>query len=413
MSLSHIIALLRKTVGLDLASVGVSLIERAVKKRVSANNLRDISQYADFLQRSEPELQSLVEAIVIPETFFFRYPESFAALRQIVGEQFLFGTNKVRALSVPCSTGEEPYSIAMTLLDAGLPLERFQVDATDISAHVLNIAKVGMFGTNSFRGSALEFRNRYFQKIDTGFQVSDRVRQSVKFEQGNILEECFRVGSEPYDFIFCRNLLIYFYTEAQDQALKSLRQHLTPGGILFVGPAETGPLTQLGLSPVKLPMAFAFRKRESIALHPLPKQKQRKVRSPAKAHRTAVDCKPELAILTKAIPEKTGHQNSMVRDLAFAELLADKGQLEEAAQICEISLREQGPSARAFHLLGLIRDCTGDQHQASEFYRKALYLEPDHYDVLIQLALLKDKSGDSAAAKVLKNRARCVIERMK
>jgi chemotaxis protein methyltransferase WspC len=103
----------------------------------------------------------------------------------------------------------------------------------------------------------------------------------------------------------------------------------------------------------------------------------------------------------------------MVRDLALAELLADKGQLVEAAQICEISLREQGPSARAFHLLGLIRDCAGDQHQASEFYRKALYLEPDHYDVLIQLALLKDKSGDSAAAKVLKNRARRLVEGMK
>ena len=100
-------------------------------------------------------------------------------------------------------------------------------------------------------------------------------------------------------------------------------------------------------------------------------------------------------------------------DLAFAEQLADKGQLEEAAKICEISLREQGPSARAFHLLGLIRDCAGDQHQASEFYRKALYLEPDHYDVLIHLALLKDKSGDSAAAKALKNRARRVLERTK
>jgi chemotaxis protein methyltransferase WspC len=339
-----------------------------------ALNPSEPSLYADLLQRSKPELQSLIEAVVIPETFFFRYPESFTALRQIVGEQFLFGTNKVRALSVPCSTGEKPYSIAMTLLDAGLPLERFQVDAIDISAHVRNIARLGMFGANSFRGSALEFRNQYFRKTDTGFQVCDRVRRCVKFEGGNILEERFRDGSEPYDFIFCRNLLIYFYTEAQDQALKNLRQHLTPGGILFVGSAETGPLTQLGLSSVKLPMAFAFRKRESIALHPLPNRKQPKVRSPAKAGRTEVYCKPELAILKNAIPETAKHQNSMVRDLAFAELLADKGQLVEAAQICEFSLREQGPSARAFHLLGLIRDCAGDQHQASEFYRKALYI---------------------------------------
>jgi chemotaxis protein methyltransferase WspC len=121
MSLAPIIELLGQTIGLDVASVGLSLIERAVKERVRANDLRDISQYAELLPRSQAELQSLVEIVVIPETFFFRSPESFTALRQIVGEQSLFGTHKIRVLSVACSTGEEPYSIAMTLLDAGLP----------------------------------------------------------------------------------------------------------------------------------------------------------------------------------------------------------------------------------------------------------------------------------------------------
>jgi chemotaxis protein methyltransferase WspC len=113
------------------------------------------------------------------------------------------------------------------------------------------------------------------------------------------------------------------------------------------------------------------------------------------------------------VAETVKHEEERVPDLAFAEQLADQGQLGEAAEICEVSLREQGPSARAFHLLGLIRDCAGDQHQASDFYHKALYLEPDHYDVLIHLALLKDKSGDSVGAKTLKNRARRVLEQTK
>src|ERR1700730_120481 len=152
MSLPQIIVLLRETLGLDVASVGVSLVERAVKRRVNANGLQDISQYVHLLQRSASELQSLFEAVVIPETFFFRYPESFAALRQVVGEQYLSGTQKTRALSVPCSTGEEPYSIAMTLLDAGLSSEKFQIAAIDISAHVLDIGRLGMFGGNSLRG---------------------------------------------------------------------------------------------------------------------------------------------------------------------------------------------------------------------------------------------------------------------
>ena len=172
MSLAPIIALLRQTIGLDVASVGLSLIERAVKQRVRANDLRDISQYAELLQRSQTELQSLVEVVVIPETFFFRYPESFAALRQIAEEQFLFGTRKIRALSVASSTGEEPYSIAMTLLDAGLPSEKFQIDAIDISAHLLDIGRLGMFGGNSFRGSDLKFR----EIVDRSFMRDHRAR---------------------------------------------------------------------------------------------------------------------------------------------------------------------------------------------------------------------------------------------
>jgi len=408
MSLPQIIALLRERVGLDVASVGAGLIERAVKARVSANNLRNISQYADLLQRSEAELQSLVEAVVIPETFFFRNPESFAALRQIVGERFLFGTKKMRALSIPCSTGEEPFSMAMTFLDAGLSLEKFQIDGVDISAHLLDIARLGIFRSNSFRGNELKFRNQYFRKTDAGFRLCDGVRQCVKFEQGNLLEERFRFGSESYDFIFCRNLLIYFTDEAQGQALKSLRLILTADGLLFVGSAEAGLLSQHGFSNVKMPMAFAFRKSESVAFQTLPKLKQPKVWSPSRAGRTEADRKPDLALSEKTVETAQREKRS---DLAFAEQLADKGQLGEAAEICEVSLREQGPSARAFYLLGLIRDCTGDQHHASEFYRKALYLEPDHYDVLRQQALLKAKSGDSAAAKALRNRALRVLER--
>jgi chemotaxis protein methyltransferase WspC len=413
MSLAPIIALLGQTIGLDVASVGLSLIERAVKERVHANNLRDISQYAELLQRSQTELQSLVELVVIPETYFFRSPESFTALRQMAGEQFLFGTDKIRVLSVACSTGEEPYSIAMTLLDAGLPSEKFQIDAIDISAHLLDIGRLGLFGGNSFRGKDFRFRDQYFQKTNAGFRLCERVRQCVKFEQRNVLEERFRLGGEPYDFIFCRNLLIYFDTEAQRQTLKSLSELLTADGLLFVGSAETGLLSQHGFSSVKLPMAFACRKSDPVAFDTLPKVKPPKVWSPAKARQSEVFRKPDLVTPKKAVAETAKHEIKSVPDLALAEQLADQGRLGEAAEICEVFLSEQGPSARAFHLLGLIRDCAGDQYQANEFYRKALYLEPDHYDSLIHLALLADKNGDSAAATALKNRAHRVLDRTK
>jgi chemotaxis protein methyltransferase WspC len=413
MALPQIIDLLRQTVGLDVASVGLSLIERAVKQRLIANDLPDVLQYADLLQNSKLELQSLVEAVVIPETFFFRYPESFAALKQIVGERFLSGLAKIRVLSVPCSTGEEPYSIAMTLLDGGVSANRIQIDASDISARALDFARFGIFGSNSFRGSDLQFRDQYFQKAGSVFRLCDRVRQLVKFEQGNLLEEGFRFGSEPYEIIFCRNLLIYFDPATQGLALQSLKQFLNLDGLLFVGAAETGVLTQHGFSSVKLPMSFAFRKSEPLTCAPPPKLKRPKVRSPAKSGRGEANRKTDSANSKKALPELAEHENRRIADMALAEQLADKGQLREAAETCEYFLREHGPSARAFHLLGLIRDGAGDQQQASEFYRKALYLEPDHYDALIHLALLKDRSGDEAAAKTLKSRARRVLERTK
>ncbi len=157
MGLADIENLLKETMGLNVASIGSPAVARAVQERLSACHLPDLGAYWNRIRASESELQQLVETVVVPETWFFRDRESFTALARLVREEWLSGRRQdlVRLLSLPCSTGEEPYSMAMALLDAGVPAERFHVDAVDISARVLSHAGRGIYGRNSFRGQDL------------------------------------------------------------------------------------------------------------------------------------------------------------------------------------------------------------------------------------------------------------------
>jgi CheR methyltransferase, SAM binding domain len=145
--------LLKRTMGLDVAAIGASAIERAVNERRSACKLTDVQAYLNYVQESETELQELIEAVVVLETWFFRDRDAFVALTRMICEDWLpaHAAGVLRLLSLPCSTGEEPYSMAMALLDAGVPRSRFQIDAVDISERALAVARRAEYRKNSFR----------------------------------------------------------------------------------------------------------------------------------------------------------------------------------------------------------------------------------------------------------------------
>jgi chemotaxis protein methyltransferase WspC len=113
------------------------------------------------------------------------------------------------------------------------------------------------------------------------------------------------------------------------------------------------------------------------------------------------------------LPASIDQRTELRADLEEATGLANQGRFVEAATCCEEHLRQHGPSANAFHLLGLLHDSTGNQREASDYYRKALYLDPNHYEALIHLAFLMDKQGDTAAALVLRKRARRLEQKSK
>jgi chemotaxis protein methyltransferase WspC len=396
--LEEIQDLLRRHMGLDTASLGPQALARAVRERQSACGVSDGELYRARLMSDPAELQELVEAVIVPETWFFRDAPSFAALTR-EAERWLSaqGAGVLRLLSLPCASGEEPYSMVMALLDAGFPAQRFAVDALDISERALRHARRAEYGNNSFRGEQLAFRDRHFHACAAGYRLSDEVRSKVQFRAANLFASGILAGSEHYDIIFCRNVLIYFDAQAQQQTIGLLAGLLRGEGLLFVGASETGILWNGPFVSTREPFAFAFRKTTPRS-------------APAVARRTPwkpVHVAPAIVASTTAArpPAVAVLHAAPASRLDEAAMLANRGLLRDAAQACAEHLRSHPPCARSFHLLALLSEASGDDQAAIAYHRKALYLEPNHEEALTHLALLLQKQGDAAGAERLLRRA--------
>lgn len=414
--------LLKRKMGLDSRSIGVAAVERAVRHRMSATGVDDERDYLMRVQASPAEMQLLIESVVVPETWFFRYPESQQAMAQLACER-LFGAGAadervLRVLSLPCSSGEEPYSIAMALLDAGVPASRFQIDALDISERVVQFARRGLYGRNSFRGDALDYRDRYFTETGDGHQLSAQVMERVRFQSGNLFDAGLLAHAPAYDFVFCRNLLIYFDQATPERAVQVLRRHTREDGVLFVGPAETSLLTARRLPPVAMPHCFAFLARPRPDAAPaaaslfkpaaLPAQPASRVpapRPPAPLRPMPHPARPAAPPAAPVVAVAAKSESEAEISLRQIEALADQGRVKDAIARCGAHLERYGASADGFYLQGLLQDAAGDARQAQAAYRKVLYLQPNHREALLHLAALVASEGDHESARRLQARA--------
>ncbi|MGE6919680.1 CheR family methyltransferase [Achromobacter kerstersii] len=404
-------ALLKRKMGLDSGSIGKAAVERAVRHRMGAADAADERDYLLRVQTDPAEMQQLIEAVIVPETWFFRYPESQAAMAGLARERlFAVGvpdTRVLRVLSLPCSSGEEPYSIAMALLDAGVPASRFEVDAVDISERMVEFARRAVYGRNSFRGDDLAYRGRHFTETADGHQLADIVRARVRFHQGNLFDTHLLAGAAPYDFVFCRNLLIYFDGPTQERAVQVLRRFTRGDGVMFVGPAETSLMTARRLPAVPVARSFAFLAQtlpppaETFAP---PKPMVHAWTPPRRpvAQLPAARLPLAHAAIAPATRPDTPSADASLRQIAA---LADQGRVQDAMAKCQAHLDSHGASADALHLLGLLQDAAGDARQAQTSYRKALYLDPTHREALLHLAALIASAGDIEGARRLQARA--------
>ena len=394
---------LKQRIGLDVASVGPAIIERAVRQRCTALQLVDHDQYWQRLNSSLDEQQALIESVIVPETWFFRYPESFATLARLAKTRLaeVGRSRPLRILSLPCSTGEEPYSIVMALFDAGFAAYQFQVEALDVSPLSVQRAQCALYGKNSFRGQQTDFRERYFTAEDDGYKLSSKVCEQVRFHVGNLLAPTLGVSHTAYDFVFCRNLLIYFDLKTQQQALDVLKRLTLDDGVLFIGPAEGSLLNRLGMRSIGAPQSFAFyHNREPLPVPSTVLAEPKPLVRPAPLVIRPFAPRAPAPVAQKS-PQASDDTGLLLEQIA---ILANEGKSREARAACEQFLQRHGPHAQVFYWLGLLSDVEGQTPEAQGFYRKALYLQPQHLEALAHLAVLLAAQGDVAGAQRLQAR---------
>lgn len=409
MNLEPFSEILLRSSGLQLDAVGRQGVRHAIEERCRRLGFSRPEEYLERLEHDSEERQRLVEVAVVPETWFWRDPKAFEALARMAIERIARNPAPVRVLSIPCSTGEEAYTIVAALTEAGLVPSQFVVDAVDISRVSLKSAQAALYRAYSFRNVPEEFRQKYFMAEGDSWRLTASWQKEVRFRQANLLTLENLMGVPPYDFIFCRNLLIYFSRSDQARALKHLSAMLQPGGILFAGPGEGGVLMTEGFRPLRLSHAFAFTRvpqeeiRPSFTSSEQPVKKRTVTAVKPSAQRPTPSLKPVTPVpVVIAAPVKV---EVTLSPLDEVRKLADSGDATGAENRLRAILAGGSHDPEAFYLMGLLQDARGDESGAIASYRKVLYLSPEHHEAMTHLALILESRGDRAEAERLHGRA--------
>ncbi len=248
----HISEFVRQMSGIKLPPTKKTLVEGRLRKRLRSLQMDSFAEYCDYLfspEGLESECIHMIDMITTNKTDFFREPEHFNYLfKNVLPELYqrygLGPKKRFTVWSAGCSSGEEPYTLAMVLSEFKVryPDFKFSILATDISTRVLKKAVRGIYGHERIEPVPMPLRKKYLLKSkDKGenlVKIAPEVRSLVMFERLNFMDAEFRIR-DPISVIFCRNVLIYFDRSTQEKLLSRFCKHLIPGGYLFTGHSET------------------------------------------------------------------------------------------------------------------------------------------------------------------------------
>jgi chemotaxis protein methyltransferase CheR len=407
-------------------------------------------------QRWREELGCLARELTVPETYFFRNPDQYRALQEVVlpGRLARHSTDRrLRILSLGCASGEEAYSLAMLVRDT-LPDPTWDVCilGADVNPAMIDKAKRGRFSAWALRETPERDKQRWFRADGRDFVLDEDLRESVRFEERNLVEDdsqFWQYGA--YDVVFCRNVIMYFAPDEAQRLIDRIARALSPGGHLFLGHAETlrGLSSDFHLRHTH--STFYYERKDDLGHVSFASSPARESRSAPNATLvelaadadTWVDAilraSARVAALTESRHiERAGHASKaalpkpawdlglvleLLRKERFAEalaivdalppesgrdadvmllralLLAHGGQVTKAEDACRRLLDVDELSAGAHYLLALCREGSGDRTAATHHDQVAAYLDPGFAMPRLHLGLLARRAGEEAVAR--------------
>lgn len=399
--ISHILdSVLKEAMGLNISSIGTNSLKYAIGRRMRSLEMENTLQYLNLIKKSTHELNELIEEVAVNETWFFRDEAPFIALREYATAFFHRDKGKfLRLLSIPCSTGEEPYSMAISLIDAGIPAQSFAIDAVDISRRSLEVARQGIYRPNSFRTAYAKQYQRYFTKTRQGYVLDKSIKGPIRFHRGNFLHLAPPLTKNKYHIIFCRNLLIYLDASFHQQAINTFSSLLDDAGLLFIGHSESGVFSQSRFSQAPYPKAFAFHKTPMV-----PEQttnNQRTLRGNSTAQASTI-------FQQNSGPSPDGGANEHSQTYHFREL----DSLDQRIWAQEERIHKEGPTAEGFYQLATLFEQKHEWKTAISMLKKAVYLDPNSIEAIDMLAAIYQRLGDEANYQSCLNRGRRIVNRL-
>ena len=376
--------------GISPAIIGFSTLRRAVAKRLDARGLSDPKVYLAMLLNSEEEQDALVELLVVPETWFFRDRQPFVHLQAHVNQRLpdLSSQTPLRLLSAPCSSGEEPYSMAITLLELGIPASHFSIDAVDICKHSIRKARKAVYTKHSFRGVTSSERHRHFQATAEGFALDATIASTVRFHRSNLMR-CLESGVGFYDVVFCRNLLIYLEDKASNYLLETIAGLLKPGGLLVVGSAEMGKVPAALFQPLRQSFVFGFERSPGSEEAPSPALAElRSVATPPPTSRSqpapATTAPRQRPLRLQPGRRSPAMLNASAAPLAPGSADGPEAELERCRRQLQLEPTSDGIYLRMADLLLQLRQ----KKEAFNCLQKCLYLQPQSQEALRKLIVI-------------------------